>query len=280
MYYELKFIKPFGVLIKAKQPAFGIEVVEQSLLQQLYAEQQLIVLRGFKPFHDDESFTDYCQQWGEISLWPFGKILDLVEEKNPKDHIFDNSYMPLHWDGMYRRQVPEYQIFRCLKAPQKNQGGRTTFSNTLLVLQDISPQLKQSWLKVVGHYQRKMEFYCSRTISPIITQHPYKDLEIIRYSEPPVASKGHFINKPEIKFSGIEEKNEHFFHHSLQEVLYASSNFYAHDWQQGDVVIADNFSLLHGREGFITQAPRHIQRVHVLSTPAFNNPGLVEYEEG
>ena len=43
------------------------------------------------------------------------------------------------------------------------------------------------------------------------------------------------------------------------------------------MVEADNFSLLHGREAFERSAPRHIQRVHVLSNPHLDNPRLVSH---
>ncbi|WP_175460979.1 TauD/TfdA family dioxygenase, partial [Vibrio parahaemolyticus] len=45
-------------------------------------------------------------------------------------------------------------------------------------------------------------------------------------------------------------------------------------WQQGDVVIADNFSLLHGREGFTARSARHLQRVHIQSNPVCANLAL------
>ncbi|MGH3312603.1 MAG: hypothetical protein ACRDP3_18815 [Streptomyces sp.] len=40
------------------------------------------------------------------------------------------------------------------------------------------------------------------------------------------------------------------------------------------VVIADNYTLLHGREAFTSRAPRHLRRVHVLGEPALENPAL------
>ncbi|WP_408074555.1 TauD/TfdA dioxygenase family protein [Legionella pneumophila] len=213
-----------------------------------------------------------------LSLWPFGKVLELIEQEDPEDHIFDHSYMPLHWDGMYRPQVPEYQIFHCVKAPLPGQGGRTTFSNTILALQFASSEIKELWNKVSGTYQRKMEFYNSKTVSPIITKHPQKDFSVIRYNEPPSVDKGHFVNPPDIEFTGIDQEELDFFHRSLENALYSPDNFYAHEWQNGDIVIADNFSLLHGREGFVSRSPRHIQRVHVLSNPPFDNPGLESYQ--
>ena len=64
------------------------------------------------------------------------------------------------------------------------------------------------------------------------------------------------------------------FHRELREALYAPECLYAHAWQAGDLVVADNYSLLHGREAFTSGAPRHLQRVHVLGDPPFDNPGL------
>lgn len=271
-------LKPFGLLIEADRPLCDVRTLAIEELREHFKNEHLLILRGFRTFDGPEEFAGYCESWGEVSIWPFGKVLELIEHKNPQDHIFDNNYVPLHWDGMYRPQVPEYQIFHCVKAPLPGQGGRTTFSNTILALRHASSELKDLWNKVSGVYQRKMEFYNSNTVSPIITKHPQRGFPVIRYNEPPTESKGHFVNPPDLKFTGVGKEELDVFHRSLKEALYAPTNFYAHEWQTGDVVIADNFSLLHGREEFVSKAPRHLQRVHVLSDPPLNNPGLEAYQ--
>lgn len=276
MSYKITNLKPFGVMLEPKNERVNLNDLDIENLRQLFWQTQLVVLRGFNSFQNSEEFANYCELWGEISLWPFGKVLELIEQDNPVDHIFDHSYLPLHWDGMYRPQVPEYQMFHCVKAPLSGQGGRTTFSNTILALKNASSKLKECWSNATGIYQRKMEFYNSKTISPIITKHPHRDFSVIRYNEIHSGDKGHFINPPELKFSGIEELET--FHQSLKMALYDPCNFYAHEWQAGDIVVADNFSLLHGREAFVSKSPRHIRRVHVLSNPPFNNPGLKAYK--
>lgn len=278
MEHKITPIRPFGLLLEPKEPLDNLDGLDVVHLRELVKREQLIVLRGFRPFQDAESFSNYCERWGEISIWPFGKVLELIEQDNPDDHIFDNSYVPLHWDGMYRPQVPELQIFHCVKAPLSGQGGRTTFSNTILALKNASSESKQLWNKVTGIYQRKMEFYNSKTASRIIDKHPHEDFSVIRYNEPPCEDKRRFVNPPGLEFTGINLAELEVFHHSLKQALYAPDNFYAHEWQTGDVVIADNFSLLHGREAFVSKSPRHLQRVHVLSNPPFNNPGLESYQ--
>jgi alpha-ketoglutarate-dependent taurine dioxygenase len=278
MKYTITQMEPFGLLLEPQHRGEKLMDLDVLDLRRWVMRARLIVLRGFQTFDDADSFAAYCERWGEISIWPFGKVLELIEHDNPEDHIFDHSYVPLHWDGMYRPQVPELQIFHCVTAPLKDQGGRTTFSNTIMALEQASAKTRQLWSKVTGSYERKMEFYASKIISPVITRHPYLDFSVIRYNEPPAIEKGRFVNPPNLEFSGVSQPALNDFHRSLTDALYASTNYYAHEWQAGDIVIADNFSLLHGREAYTTKSPRHIQRVHILSHPPFNNPGLESYQ--
>ncbi|MBJ7539835.1 TauD/TfdA dioxygenase family protein [Marinomonas transparens] len=274
---EITYLKPYGVLITPKSDT-NIEALNIKELKQFFHQEHLILLRGFDAFDSADKFAEYCENWGEVSLWPFGKVLELIQQDEPEDHIFDNSYMPLHWDGMYRPQVPEYQIFQCVKAPQAGQGGRTTFSNTLLALKNAPEEHVSLWKKTTGNYHRKMSFYNSKTVSPIITKHPQREHLVIRYNEPHIEEKGDFVNPPDLNFTGIEAEEVELLHASLRQALYDPQNFYAHEWQTGDVVICDNFSLLHGREAFITQSHRHLRRVQVLSNPPVDNPSLESYQ--
>jgi alpha-ketoglutarate-dependent taurine dioxygenase len=269
---------PFGAVLKARTADDDVRNLDVKMLRDLVWNERLIVLRGFRTFSAVGDFVNYCETWGEISEWPFGKVLELVEKNNPEDHIFDNNYVPLHWDGMYRPQVPEFQLFHCVQAPKSGQGGRTTFSNTVRALEKAPADVKELWTKVTGRYQRKMEFYDSTTVSPVIDTHPLRGHAVIRYNEPPSAGFGKFVNPPTLEFSGISCDDVEEFHRTLRDALYSPENFYAHEWQEGDLVVADNFSLLHGREGFETEAPRHLRRVHVLSNPPLNNTRLVSHK--
>jgi len=274
---EITYLKPYGVLLEPKDNRSLLNL-DVGKLKQFFNKEQIILLRGFDGFKTAEDFSDYCERWGEVSLWPFGKVLELVQQEEPEDHIFDNSYMPMHWDGMYRPQVPEYQIFQCVQAPPAGQGGRTTFSNTLLALEHAPAEHIELWKKARGIYQRKMAFYHSKTTSPIITKHPQKDYFVIRYNEPHMEEKGDFVNPPDMEFTGIAPDEMEKLHSSLRQALYGPKSFYAHEWQTGDVVICDNFTLLHGREAFVSNSKRHLRRVQVLSSPPFDNPSLESYQ--
>jgi alpha-ketoglutarate-dependent taurine dioxygenase len=269
-------IKPFGAIVTAPLNGDSVAELKIDCLREILREHKLIVLRGFQSFQSAADFAAYCRLWGEICLWPFGEVLELVEHENPEDHIFDHSYVPLHWDGMYRKQVPELQIFQCVSAPAGEGEGRTTFSNTAMMLQRITDADRSLWGQASITYLRKMEYYESRTEAPIICAHPYRNYDVVRYCEPTDLHDLSFINHPDIKFncvSGLEEKR---IKESLRQALYDPRNFYAHTWQSGDLVIADNYTLLHGREQFTSGSKRHLRRVHVSGNTPLNNPHLVQ----
>lgn len=276
--YTIHQNRPFGVVIEATSENFDIRDLEIDLLKKYFQEHQIIVLRGFSTFSDSEKFADYCAQWGEVALWPFGRVLELKEQENPQDHIFDSSYVPMHWDGMFRSHIPEYQIFHCVIPPVDELSGRTTFCNTILALSNMSESEKTQLEQVTGIYHRKMEFYHSRITSPIIVNHPYRDYKVLRYNEPHDESLGKFINPSNIEFAGDNQEQLNSLNQQMRDLLYNEKNFYAHTWQKGDVVITDNLSLLHGRESFASKSQRHIQRVQVQSAVPIVNTDLETFK--
>lgn len=270
--YELE---PFGARVEPARPGAPMTDLSIDQLRELVRKNHLLLLRGFQPFGTAEQLAEYCAQWGEISLWPFGAVLELVEHENPEDHIFDHSYVPLHWDGMYREHVPEFQIFHCVNAPGARDGGRTTFTQTESVLRDVDLETRALWESVTGIYRRKMEFYDSKAISPVVTSHPDRGFPVIRYGEPAVKDDANFINHPNLEFTGVQEPELTRFHQTMRAALYSPKHYYAHAWQTGDLVVADNYTLLHGRESFTRRARRHLRRVHILGDPPLVNPALI-----
>ncbi|WP_108870331.1 TauD/TfdA dioxygenase family protein [Aquimarina aquimarini] len=266
---------PFGLLIEPVSGQEDIRNIDVNELKDVLSREHLIALRGFRSFDSAENFSDYCEKFGEISLWPFGKVLELIEQDNPKDHIFDHTYIPLHWDGMYREQVPETQVFHCVNSPGIDNKGGTTFVNTKLVLEKTPESVRELWNKITCAYSRKMEFYDSKTIAPLLTKHPEKDFSVIRYCEPPHNNDESFINHPGFEVEGIPKQEIENFIENLNKILYSPENLYTHQWKTGDIVFSDNHTLLHGREAFTKGAPRHIRRVQLLGKTPLDNPHLI-----
>jgi alpha-ketoglutarate-dependent taurine dioxygenase len=265
---------PFGRIISPTVSDTDVSLLPVSVVRNLLREHRILVLRGFRSFADREEFVKYAESWGRIMLWPFGEVLELVEHENPVDHVFDNSWMPFHWDGAFVAQVPEFQMFHCVAAPGEGQGGRTVFCDTTRMLTNVSTDTRSLWEATTVTYQiENKSHYGGRAVSPVIAPHPDRGYPTVRYAEP-VPDEIAFHNRPSMEFSGIPAERVAELKQSLRDGLYDPGNCYAHSWQTGDLVIADNYTLLHGREPYASRCGRHLRRIHILGEPPLSNPAL------
>lgn len=182
---------PFGAILTPQHPGQKIGELPVAALRALAQEHHLLVLRGFDSgFSEAEVLTRYAEQWGEIMMWPFGAVLDVKEHPDARDHIFDSSYVPLHWDGMYKPTIPEFQLFHCVAAPSQDEGGCTTFVDTTRLLANADEALLEQWLSVSITYRiKQVVHYGGEVCSPLVVQHPNGRGLIMRYNEPPTEGK-------------------------------------------------------------------------------------------
>jgi alpha-ketoglutarate-dependent taurine dioxygenase len=266
---------PFGAYAGAPPggaPLTGLAVDE---LRARVREHRLLVLRGFTVPEDAGALAAWCARWGAVMRWPFGDVLELVEAAEPTDHIFDHSSVPLHWDGMYKPLVPEFQVFHCVSAPGAGNGGRTTFCDTVRLLREAGAGVVERWRRVRVTYRiRSVVHYGGRAVSPLVVPHPRTGEPTLRFNQPPPGDEPGFLNRPDHTFEGVAAEEVPALLAELDEALHDPRYFRAHDWRTGDVVIADNYALLHGRERFTSRAPRHLRRVHLLGDPPFANPAV------
>ncbi|PHM68298.1 TauD/TfdA family dioxygenase [Xenorhabdus sp. KJ12.1] len=266
-------ITPFGVLITPGREGQEITSLPVNMLRELVRNHLLVVLRGFSSgFTDPKKLTEYSQNWGEIMMWPFGAVLDVMEQAEPSDHVLDRTEIPLHWDGMYRQTIPEFQIFHCVSAPAVTQGGRTTFVNTEQLIIDANEHERHIWGKIMVTYRTsRVTHYGGEVVSPLICLHPNGRKWVMRYNEPMAVDSEKYSDHHSVKFEGFSSAQQSAFEKELKGRLYAPCYLYVHQWQTNDVLISDNFTLLHGRESFVTRSSRHLQRVHIHGTPICNN---------
>jgi alpha-ketoglutarate-dependent taurine dioxygenase len=93
----------------------------------------------------------------------------------------------------------------------------------------------------------------------MITTHPLNQRPVLRYAEPVVD-----LNPVTLVVDGISEADRSGFIEDMNRRLHDARCCYSHQWLAGDLVIADNYTLLHARRAFRAGASRHIRRVNIL----------------
>lgn len=253
-------LEPFGVELRAERPDEPIYSLGADHLKRLVAEHGVVVLRGFAPLPDKDEFTSYARRFGDLLEWNFGFVLDLFVHDDPRNYLFTNGEVPYHWDGAFAAKVPSLQVFQCLQSPGPGSGGETTFCHTERVIRNAGASERRAWKKISIRYTTdKIAHYGGDIEQRLLDVHPEKDVPILRFAEPVNG-----LNPLFLEISGLQGQSQKEFLDSFVPRLYAADVLYAHEWRQGDFVLADNHLLIHGRNAFLTNAPRHIQRIHVL----------------
>ena len=272
--FNVEVVSPFGVMIRPRTATAALTAVPVSTARDVARDCHLVIFRGFSGPSTPEQLAGYAAFWGQTLSWPFGEVLELVEHERPADHVFDNTGISLHWDGMFADRIPEFQIFQCINAGHQGQGGRTIFCDTTLVLNHTDTATRQLWKHLTLTYRvNKESHYGGIAVSDLVVNHPTRRFPTIRYLEP-VPTNTDYVNRPHVTFHDVPPERIHEIEQTIHDALYDPRHCYAHEWHTDDIVIADNYTLLHGRQPYTTRCGRHLRRVHVLGEPPLRNPAL------
>jgi alpha-ketoglutarate-dependent taurine dioxygenase len=255
----LEPLTPFGLIVRAVEQGADLSGLPIRQLEDWVNEHRLILLRRFAPLKEQE-LPAFCRTLGELVEWDFGTVNDLRVKADAKNYLYTNRAVPFHWDGAFRDRSPHFIFFHCDAAPAPGAGGETLFCDTVRLLARTPVELQELWERVVITYTtEKIVHYGGSFSAPMIASHPISHERVLRYAEPVED-----LNPVRLNISGVSHERRPAFLEDLHGRLHDESCCYAHEWHEGDVVIADNYALLHGRRAFSRNAERHIRRVNIL----------------
>jgi alpha-ketoglutarate-dependent taurine dioxygenase len=250
---------PFGLEIAAAAPGQALDAVSIPSLQTWLGEHRLVVLRG-QAAPSDEEMLAFCRRLGPILEWEFGAVNELQVRDEARNYLYTSREVPFHWDGAFAGKVPRYIFFHCRVAPPAGSGGETTFCDTVRLLQRISPEERRRWEAVrITYSTDKVVHYGGTFTSPMLAAHPVSGERVLRFAEPVED-----LNPVRLTIDGVPAEEQPVFLARMHELLNDPAVCCAHSWREGDVVLADNHALLHGRRAFTQSAARHLRRVNIL----------------
>ena len=250
---------PFGVVLHSNYPEQNVSAITTSYLKEQIEKHRVVVMRGFAPLAED-AFPDFCKELGSILEWDFGAVNDLRVKADTRNYLYTNHDVPFHWDGAFVYHAPHYIIFHCDIAPLAGSGGETLFCDTTLLLAHASAEVKELWKRIeITYTTEKIVHYGGTVTSPMVVQHPLNGGVVLRYAEPVVD-----LNPVRLVIQGLDGMDQQEFIEDMRLRLNDERCCYLHPWVTGDLVIADNYTLLHGRRAFTPGVERHIRRVNVI----------------
>lgn len=238
---------------------FGVEV-ENHLSPQDYRrlalEHGLVVVRNFHT----PSLVDFAASLSEQSgglqekllHWDFGPMMTMEFDPRAKNYLFSEEEVPFHWDGAFHKE-PLFLLFHC--EASEAQGGETLFCHTPSIFNRLSTEQKQKASAVVLEFQtEKLAHYGGQISVPLLQEHPVTHSAILRYADEVRTSLNPVKRTARFDSDGLVER----IADDLERFTYA------HSWRPGDLVLADNYALIHGRRKLATNKARKFHRLQIL----------------
>lgn len=252
-------LSPFGMIVNSKSAGARLQGLPIDTLKEWVEQHRVVVLRGFAPLRG-KLLPEFCQGLGELLEWDFGAVNELRVQADSKNYLYTNQAVPFHWDGAFVGRIPHYIFFHCDVAPPMDGGGETLFCDTIRLLENATLEEQEVWDRITITYStQKVVHYGGSFTSPVIARRPTSGERILRFAEPVED-----LNPVRLEIKGIATNEREAFLEDLRQRLYDPNVCLAHQWVSGDILLADNHRLLHGRRAFAPAARRQIRRVNIM----------------
>ena len=264
--FDLASLGAFGVQLTPRAGA-GATLPPLSALLAIARREKLVRVRGLAAMGREAFFAFGCSAdaRGEAALlqWDFGPIMELAVDPAAKNYLFSREPVPYHWDGAFHR-VPSWLVFACQDGggtDESAEGGETTFCDTESVLARATAAERAQWRRVgLTYTTAKLAHYGGSFRTPLVTKHPTRRTETLRFAEPVTTA----LNPVTLAVDGVEPEAADALIADVTRRTYEPGHSLALGWQTGDIVIADNHALIHGRRPLTTASQRRILRLQVL----------------
>lgn len=174
---------------------------------------------------------------------PWGRMWDTAPDEAPKDTAYTNVALLPHIDCCYLEDQVGLQVFVC--ATMAESGGANTFVDGFKVAEQMRARHPQAF-----------EFFCNTSL-PYYCIHEGVNVR----SEGPVFRLGQDGNVGSVKFNNYDRASlihltsaqiDKFYDYlpMLYKAFRDPSLAFRHTLQEGQMVIVDNWRVLHGRESF------------------------------
>ena len=190
----------------------------------------------------DNFIINFANSIGSVRRTNFGEFFNVRSIPNPNDLAYTSYNLAPHTDNPYRIPVPCIQLLHCIE--NEVSGGLSTLVDGYTVTEDLKNEFKD-YYEILTKIKVKFKFIDKEVIledwSELIKLDEKKEFKQVRFS-------------PRLDYVPILNKEDLDLYYKARNKL---SEFYNSDKYRiefklnpGDLLIMDNYRLLHGRTSF------------------------------
>lgn len=292
-----------GLKVRALTPGFGAEIqgvdlsrplddATASAIRDIWIEAGLLLFRGGD--HDDEAQMRLSRLFGEMEPAATADMNDPNNrymmtlaydpaDKKPRfqtDYHFGGhdraGYIPWHWDQSFMPTIVRGAVLR-MEQPA-NQLGQTGFIDAIEAYERLPPEMKAriDGMEVVYHFVSdfmQCRYGVPTDLRPLPRQTPSSGTT---YDFPPVVHPmvitQHETGRKALKISplqaqyilGMDRAESDALLAELATHLTDERYAYFHQYEKNDMVVWDNWRLIHHAQGVPLDVPRNARRTTIV----------------
>jgi taurine dioxygenase len=278
---SIKPISPIGALVTGLEFSGPLDESEATRLRSLLNEHQVLVFRGHVPPSDAE-YSQFVSNFGAPVLdAPLEMGREGVESfhntilrpENPEILMLTNNIVQdgreigytgvgakglgWHTDYCWADEIAEIGALDAQIIT--SWGGQTCFANMYAVYESLSSQMKTKIENLTGLHElhNKVDHHEEGAGPPIRSaEHP------LVITNPYTGRRALYVNPLyTTKIVGLPQGESAALLNEFFELALTPKFIYQHEWQVGDLVIYDQFGLIHARMPFDEDEPRYMRQI-------------------
>ncbi|KAI1357745.1 Clavaminate synthase-like protein [Xylaria arbuscula] len=277
MNVTFEYLYPCGIIIRpANGYQYPLSMVDMQKVRKLAMGCSPIVLRGFANTKNEQEFV--AKAWHLGPIVPFrGHTIEVVKDESNNDPTSNNvssaEAMPMHYDGIFvtkmvkdeagiERKVitaPHFQYFVSQSAAQPGDE-YTLFASSDLLARYLPKNNPIERLEKLKWTCRTHGFFASTLEDmDLVMRHPERNTPCVRWHEPWPQWRTKF-GHTDITIDN--DRGSQKVVNLINRLTYDRRVCLRFSWNEGDVLVNDNFAMLHTRTSFSTEHPRELWRIH------------------
>jgi len=219
-----------------------------------YHKYGFVLVSGLKAVEGE--IVNFAEKIGFIRETNFGKLFNVISQKQPNDLAYTSIELESHTDNPYRKPVPSIQFLFCIE--NSCEGGDSTLVDGFKVAEDLKKQNPEAYnilAKTLINFKFKDKDAILEKTGKIIKLSERGELKQIKYS-----------NRLDFVFYQDPENLEEFYaaKRIMHEMINSEEYILKFHLQPGDLLIMNNYRTLHGRTSYNTaEGNRWLQGLYI-----------------
>ena len=255
-------------------------LLDERCLTSLIKEFGLVVLRGFKKFENEGEAINFYKSRAKqgILQWKFGPLHKISPNEDMPGYVNSYEGLPIHFDlnvppkymaisqkeHKYSDFICREFLLYCKTMKSINDDGSTTFVDARGAVLALKGDEINKWKETTLIYETKLKNKSDKELYfggeknnyeyPLIQQCPWTGHNVLRWFE--IWTERDHPTSSQLNWSVIHpsqngtSKSMEELEEDIRRAALDKRFFFAHLYEEGDQVYVNNYTTLHGRNGF------------------------------